>query len=130
MVARWRFVHAKPSRPAALLGLDRAVAVSQTRGACVQDLARRRTLAAQLLPDLRISPGHGSTGRYRSRTLPAPVVRLLQDALALPANRVRVLRKLGRSSTGSARSRRRIRIEDRLLRGLPRLSQNLQRRGK
>ena len=87
MVARWRFVHAQASWPAAVLRLDCAVSVSQTRRACVQKLARRRTLAAQLLPDLRIIPGHGSTGRYRSGTPSTPVMRLLPYALALPAHR-------------------------------------------
>lgn len=130
MVARWRFVRTQASGSAAVLRLDCAVPVSQTCSACVQKLARRRMLAAQLLPDLRIIPDHGSTGRCGSGTLTAPVMRLLQNAVALSANRVRVLRELRRSAAGSARRRRRKRSEDRLLRGLWRLSQNLQGRGK
>ena len=59
-------------------------------------------MAAQLLPDLRVATQHGSVGRHRSCAPPTPLLRLLQDTLALPANRMSVLRKPERSQPRSS----------------------------
>ena len=110
---------------ASLPGLDCADPISLPTDKCFQDLARGRPVAPQLLPHLRRGTRDGPANRRRSRSLATTFLRLLRDALAIPANRMPVLRKRGRSSTLCDSDRGREISSCRLLPVLPGLSENL-----
>jgi hypothetical protein len=65
---------------------------------------KARSLAPQLLPDLRISARDGSAGRHRSRARSSARVRLLRDALEVPAHALSVLRRRRAASRESSPS--------------------------
>ena len=110
---------------ASLPGLDCTGPTSLSTDKCFQDLARGRPMAPKLLPYLRRGTCHGPANRRRSRSLATTLLRLLRDALAIPANRMPVLRKGGRSSSLCDSNRGREIPSHRLLPVLPRLSEDL-----
>src|SRR5262249_14436773 len=92
-------------------------------------VARRRTLAPQLLPDLRLRPGHGTAGREGPRPQAPPLLRAVRDALAVQAGPVSLLRaRLG--SCAGPEHRGRGRAPHRPVRGLPGISQDLRWTGR
>ena len=112
-------------RAIALSGVDGDGAVPSPRGERLRRLARRGAVASQVLPDVRIPARDGPAGRHRSRSLATTFLRLLRNALAIPANGMPVLRVRGRSSSLCDRDRGREIPSYRLLPVLPRLSENL-----
>jgi formate dehydrogenase iron-sulfur subunit len=119
---------AQPLRPAALPRLGGAGPVPTRGRARVQRLARRGTLAPQLLSHLRHPARDGAAGRHRPRAAALSGLWMLPDALALQANRLSLLRDR-RPPAFDGGDRGGEQPENRLLRGVRRVSQDLQRRG-
>jgi hypothetical protein len=129
LAARGGDVRPSVSRPPSLPRLDRHVPVSRSARRCVRPVARRGAMASQLLPDLRVGAGHGSAHRRRPRTPAVSLLRRLPLAVALPPDPVPVLRErlaAARGPGGPGRSG----SPDRLLRGVPGISEDLRRAGR
>src|SRR5262249_43969268 len=122
-------VHDGVARAAALPRLERARARAAAGGRRVRALARRGALAARRLSDLRLAAGDGAPRRRGARPPAPPRLRLLRDAPALPPRRVPLLGE-GLASSLGRRDRGRRRPAARLVRGVPRLPEDLRGPGR
>ena len=86
-----RDAHAAVPRAVALCGMDGDGTVPPSRGERLRRLARRDAVASPVLPDLRVPARDGPTGWRRPRAQASALVRPLQHALAVQANRLPVL---------------------------------------
>lgn len=102
-----------------------ATALPPPNGQRLQSLARRGAVASQILPYVRILACDVPTGRRRPRAHASALVRLLRNALAIPANWVPLLRNRGWPSALGTGDRRRETPANRLLSILQGLPQNL-----
>src|SRR5258708_7725884 len=80
-------------RAVALSGVDGDCTAPPPPGESLRRLARRGTMASQILPHVWIPAGDGPAGGRRSRPLAAPLLWLLQHVLAISANWLPLLRK-------------------------------------
>jgi ferredoxin len=78
-------------------GLQYASTMWRCLHCLLRDVARRGALAPQLLPDVWRAARDGAVDRQGSREAAIPLVRLLQDALAVPTDLLPVLRQPGRT---------------------------------
>src|SRR5262245_14954489 len=112
------------ARSSPLPRLDGGAALSRTVGPGVRLLARRREMAPQVLPDVRIRARDGSARRRRPGPAAISVLRRLRDTLALPPDPVPVLRERRAAAFGPG-DRRRGWPAPRSLRGLQGISQDV-----
>src|SRR5689334_12907377 len=95
------------SRFVALSWLDRIGSLLAPHSECVRQLARRREMASQLLPDVWVFAFHGSVGWGGTRSATRSFVWLLWHALGISTIWVSVLRKQQRSAARGSGNRRR-----------------------